>query len=532
MALVKQKGNASQPKDFTNIIGDHWCARSPEAILANVSVEQWINESLPLVKTRTGDMERSRCTMYNDSYANGSITSSLYLKRHPIKCNAWEYDLSFYEATIVDKWNLVCDREWMISITKTTYMVGFLLSSSLSGQISDRIGRRRVVIGCLFVFLAAAFLTLLSESFLMFVILRFFIALGMTSLFTIAIVIFSEVVSAEYRTLYGMTYKYGWAIAYMLLPGIAWLIPDWFWLQLAITLPWLGLLCVFWVVPDTPSWLLAQGKIDKAKEILLRAAKRNKKDINATKAALEVFLSQKTKSEEKQKTTVFDLFKTPALRKCTLIIYFCWFIIGYIYYALSWNTNDLGGNPYITFFISGAVEVPSGLIFLFISRAIGNRKALLIGNLFSGLCLLLISLIPKDMTWLTITFAMAGKFFNAASFDIVFIFTAEIFPTVVRNVGLGSSSSCARIGAMGAPFIRQLGDVTHPLVPLLVPGALSIISGLLLLLLPETKGEKLPDTLEEGEMFSRKQKLQLSSDNEAHEETQHREVTKNTPQNN
>ncbi|XP_035233013.1 organic cation transporter protein-like isoform X2 [Stegodyphus dumicola] len=520
MALVKQKGNASQPKDFTNIIGDHWCARSPEAILANVSVEQWINESLPLVKTRTGDMERSRCTMYNDSYANGSITSSLYLKRHPIKCNAWEYDLSFYEATIVDKWNLVCDREWMISITKTTYMVGFLLSSSLSGQISDRIGRRRVVIGCLFVFLAAAFLTLLSESFLMFVILRFFIALGMTSLFTIAIVIFSEVVSAEYRTLYGMTYKYGWAIAYMLLPGIAWLIPDWFWLQLAITLPWLGLLCVFWVVPDTPSWLLAQGKIDKAKEILLRAAKRNKKDINATKAALEVFLSQKTKSEEKQKTTVFDLFKTPALRKCTLIIYFCWFIIGYIYYALSWNTNDLGGNPYITFFISGAVEVPSGLIFLFISRAIGNRKALLIGNLFS------------DMTWLTITFAMAGKFFNAASFDIVFIFTAEIFPTVVRNVGLGSSSSCARIGAMGAPFIRQLGDVTHPLVPLLVPGALSIISGLLLLLLPETKGEKLPDTLEEGEMFSRKQKLQLSSDNEAHEETQHREVTKNTPQNN
>ncbi|XP_035233014.1 organic cation transporter protein-like isoform X3 [Stegodyphus dumicola] len=481
MALVKQKGNASQPKDFTNIIGDHWCARSPEAILANVSVEQWINESLPLVKTRTGDMERSRCTMYNDSYANGSITSSLYLKRHPIKCNAWEYDLSFYEATIVDKWNLVCDREWMISITKTTYMVGFLLSSSLSGQISDRIGRRRVVIGCLFVFLAAAFLTLLSESFLMFVILRFFIALGMTSLFTIAIVI--SLLSSR-------------------------------------------------VVPDTPSWLLAQGKIDKAKEILLRAAKRNKKDINATKAALEVFLSQKTKSEEKQKTTVFDLFKTPALRKCTLIIYFCWFIIGYIYYALSWNTNDLGGNPYITFFISGAVEVPSGLIFLFISRAIGNRKALLIGNLFSGLCLLLISLIPKDMTWLTITFAMAGKFFNAASFDIVFIFTAEIFPTVVRNVGLGSSSSCARIGAMGAPFIRQLGDVTHPLVPLLVPGALSIISGLLLLLLPETKGEKLPDTLEEGEMFSRKQKLQLSSDNEAHEETQHREVTKNTPQNN
>lgn len=60
------------------------------------------------------------------------------------------------------------------------------------------------------------------------------------------------------------------------------------------------------------------------------------------------------------------------------------------------------------------------------------------------------------MVWLSITFSMAGKFFNSASFDIVYIYSAEIFPTVVRNVGVGSSSTWARIGALVAPFIKQV----------------------------------------------------------------------------
>lgn len=58
----------------------------------------------------------------------------------------------------------------------------------------------------------------------------------------------TEVISAEYRSSYCFTFKFGWVFAYMMLPGIAWLIPNWFWLQFTITVPWLSLLCVFWYV--------------------------------------------------------------------------------------------------------------------------------------------------------------------------------------------------------------------------------------------------------------------------------------------
>ena len=73
---------------------------------------------------------------------------------------------------------------------------------------------------------------------------------------------------------------------------------------------------------------------------------------------------------------------------------FCRFIISYIYYALSWNTNDLGGNPYLTFFICGAVELPATIMFLYISKCTGHRMALLIANVLAGLCLLLVIPVP------------------------------------------------------------------------------------------------------------------------------------------
>ena len=55
---------------------------------------------------------------------------------------------------------------------------------------------------------------------------------------------------------------------------------------------------------------------------------------------------------------------------------------------------------------------------------------------------------------------MAGKFFCAAAFSIVYVYAGELFPTVVRNVGVGSSSMCARVAGLLQPHI-QLTVCTH-----------------------------------------------------------------------
>ncbi|GIY44168.1 organic cation transporter protein [Caerostris extrusa] len=486
---------------------DHWCARPPQVLEANISVELWKNISIPLVKDRTGHYEYSQCTMYNTSLQNGSLYSDAGAE--VIKCTAWEYDRSVYNNTMVDEWNLVCDDDWLISMSKTIYMVAFLFSSSISGQLSDRFGRRRVMIGCVCDFLLFSFLTLLSCNILMLMLFRFFMALGATSLYTNAPVILAEILSEKYRFIYCYTYKYGWTIAYMLMPYIAWLVTDWWWLQLAFTVPWLSLLCVFWVVPETPRWLLTKEKFKELEELLLTAAKRNGKDMNQAKADISVYINYHSQIEHKEEEnkTVLDLLRIPALRRNAFFLYFCWFINSYIYYALSYNTNDLGGNPYWNFFLSGAVEFPEGIIFVVLCVYIGTRYCLLIAHVMSGVCLIAMVCVPADIVWLTVFFSMAGKFFSSASFDTLFVYTPEIFPTVVRNVALGSGSTFARIGALIAPFVRQLSDVTYPWVPMAIPGAMAIFSGYLIYLLPETKGRALPDTLEEGERFAKNQEI-------------------------
>ena len=54
---------------------------------------------------------------------------------------------------------------------------------------------------------------------------------------------------------------------------------------------------------------------------------------------------------------------------------------------------------------------------------------------------------------LTTTFALLGKGTASMSFTMAYIVSAEVYPTEVRNWGMGTSSVCARISGMAAPYI-------------------------------------------------------------------------------
>ena len=74
--------------------------------------------------------------------------------------------------------------------------------------------------------------------------------------------------------------------------------------------------------------------------------------------------------------------------------------------------------------------------------------------------------------------------------SVVYIFAAELFPTEVRNIGIGFGSMVGRIGSVVAPFIILLQDFEGlSFLPYVIFGICGIISGLWALWLPDTTGK-------------------------------------------
>ena len=95
---------------------------------------------------------------------------------------------------------------------------------------------------------------------------------------------------------------------------------------------------------------------------------------------------------------------------------------------------------------------------------------------------------------------MIGKFGASASFAIVYVYTAEMFPTVIRNQAVGTCSLVARIGGITSLLLDLLKVYWLP-APVFIMGVVATIAGALAVFFPETLGQKLPDTMEEALRF-------------------------------
>ena len=73
---------------------------------------------------------------------------------------------------------------------------------------------------------------------------------------------------------------------------------------------------------------------------------------------------------------------------------------------------------------------------------------------------------------------------------------AELSPTLIRTSAVGLGSTASKIGGLAAPFIGGLETIQN-YIPLLVFGCSSLIGGALAIILPETLGAPLPQTLEQ-----------------------------------
>ncbi|XP_043653157.1 organic cation transporter protein [Drosophila teissieri] len=450
-----------------------------------------------------------RCSYYDVDYTAEYLNGSIPRSSNETKtCSRYVYDRSKYLNSAVTEWDMVCSRSLLSATSDSLFMLGVLLGSFIFGQMSDKLGRKPTFFASLVLQLIFGVLAAVAPEYFSYTISRMIVGATTSGVFLVAYVIALEMVGSSYRLFAGVAMQMFFSVGFMLTAGFAYFIHDWRWLQIALTLPGLLFLCYYWIIPESARWLLLKGRKDEAFVIIEKAAKENKVEVpSEIYEQLVDEVAEKKKQDEmtasQPAATVFDLLRYPNLRRKTLLIFFDWFVNSGVYYGLSWNTNNLGGNQLVNFVISGAVEIPGYTLLLFTLNRYGRRSILCGTMLVAGISLLATIFVPSDMNWLIIACAMIGKLAITSSYGTIYIFSAEQFPTVVRNVGLGASSMVARVGGILAPYLKLLGEIWRPL-PLIICGALSLTAGLLSLLLPETLNKPMPETIEDGENFGKK----------------------------
>ncbi|XP_078253214.1 organic cation/carnitine transporter 2-like isoform X2 [Rhinoraja longicauda] len=448
------------------------------------------NLSLPLPTDEAGGQRAySRCSRYKAGQSDaGSNRSGLATER----ClDGWVFSTERYASTIVTQWDLVCDQNWKGPFTTSVFFLGVLLGSVISGQISDRYGRKIVLFGAIALRTIPSLLQLASQSWEMFCVLYFFVGMGEISSYISTFVLGIEILSKSERIAFStlgicMFYAFG----YILLPILAYYIRDWRMLLLTLTLPEFLFIPLWWCIPESPRWLLTQGRTEDAEAILKYAARKNGvSHVGPIFSAIHSDMDSNNHSR-----SYLDLIATSNIRIVTLILLWMWLICTIGYYGLALNTPNLHGDPYINCFISAASETLVYVMVWRLMRVSPRRFATAVPFLFSGTMLLLLHLVPSTLQLVTTTLVMAGKSGVTAAFTIIYIYSLELYPTVVRNMGVGACSMTSRIGTVISPYFVYM--VAHSgILAFILMGCSMVMAGLLSLLLPETHNKPLAETI-------------------------------------
>lgn len=252
-------------------------------------------------------------------------------------------------------------------------------------------------------------------------------------------------------------------------------------------------------------WLVSQGQIGKAIKIMKSIEKRNGKSVSP-----EIYQNfeescLKMREDEKQNTcSVLDLFRTPRLRRITVLLIVIWMAISLVFDGHVRNVGSLGLDIFFTFTVASFTEFPADTLLTLTLDRFGRRWLACGSMVASGIFSLLATAAPVGVY--SASLAIAGRFFVNISYNIGLQYAAELLPTVVRAQGVAFIHIMGYVASIVAPFVVYLG-ILSPMLPLIILGILGILGGLLSLFLPETLDHELPQTLADGEEFGRGQSI-------------------------
>ncbi|KAK2503234.1 hypothetical protein MC885_000236 [Smutsia gigantea] len=225
---------------FLAAVPDHHCALP--GVPANLShQDSWLEAHLP----REPDGTFSSCLRFthpqalpNSTLGEKEQSSGELEEPSTVPCpQGWEYDHKEFSSTIATEWDLVCEQKGLNRAISTFFFAGVLVGAVVFGYLSDRFGRRRLLLVAYVSALVLGLLSAASVSYIMFAITRTLTGAALAGFTIIVMPLEMEWLDVGHRTVAGVLSGTFWTGGMMLLALVGYLIRDWRWLLLSVTLP-------------------------------------------------------------------------------------------------------------------------------------------------------------------------------------------------------------------------------------------------------------------------------------------------------
>jgi len=460
------------------------------------------------------------CKFYEPSLGADGKTCQ-FNKDNVVKCpdNA-EYTFAPFEmdSSVATENSMYCGQYIWTPTVDSFFMIGLLAGSFIFGVLSDKIGRRHTLLlaslTCALGNLAGAFVSNKWG----YAALRVLGGAGGEGAFVLAFTMSLEYSGVAervpglpwvtYSTFLANMISIPFALGEILPTVIGYFVKDWSMFQLAVSI-FMLVTCVSWfLLPESPRYLISKGNVVEVTKVLEKAAKRN-----GVKLSSEVMAAKKeVEGEEKKEEEVLeiyglmDMFRGSQL-KITIAFFITWPVITLLYYGLTLSADNikLSDSLYVSYILVAAIEVPAYIALPLIIDVWGRKPLFVCCQLFPGIFCIIAALIKPGTAPYAIL-ALSAKLGAAMAFNVTFMFTAQLYPTSIRNSAVGMCSTVARLGGLMAPWIGRY--LTNPVVfeeplwegvPLCLFGGFGVLGGVVALMLPEPLGFPLPNTFEDIE---------------------------------
>ncbi|KAG2324485.1 hypothetical protein Bca4012_038995 [Brassica carinata] len=413
--------------------------------------------------------------------------------------SAWDWDGGFKGKSVISELDLECSSSFLRGLPTSAFYIGSIVGGVIMSMIPDGfLGRKQLLFYTTIAMSLTGISIFFSSDIWSYAFLKFAIGVARSQIGTYAFILVSERVSTKWRPRATMIPLTLFVLGFMSLSGIAFLVrhASWRFIYLCTSVPAaIHSVFIYLFALESPRWLHVRGNNEEAIEVLKRISPGKRGYLESVSSRLP--LKEALKQSPSSSIMEFLIRRWAFIRIVAVMI--IGFGLGMMYYGVPLAVRDIKVNIYLSETLNAMVQLPTFVITPILLEKFNRRSSVLVDSLVGGaLGVFCFVLTVLGRTNIAFVFELCSFFCARIGFNLMAVYMIEMFPTCVRNFALTMLRQALVAGGACCPIVASVGR-NFPSISFAVFGFVMSGLGFFALLLPETKGSSLCDTMEEQE---------------------------------